>query len=278
MLDPTWFWTKPILWAALAVLLAVLVLRSIRKDRREYRRFKRYQATAPRQKMFRKWLLESFTQFGGLSVGILLLAGFAVQPLLGELASWPAVAFLRSFLGGHPELAWALAIGLVVGVAVLTGLGARAARKEKDLTTIGDIAAMLPRNRQELVFGGLLSINAGIVEEAMFRLALPALVFGASGSAIAAVAASLLLFGALHIYQGVAGVVGTTIVGTLMMLLYAVSGSIVVPMVLHALFDLRTLVVIPMAVNGVHQLSGDARPAMPPAEPVAPVPPAAPLG
>src|SRR6187402_2040666 len=121
MLDPTWFWTKPILWAALAVLLAVLVLRSIRKDRREYRDFKRYRGTAPRQRMFRKWLFESFTQFGGLSVAILLLAGFAVRPLLVEVASWPWVAFLRSFLSENPGLAWGLAIGLVVALAVLTG-------------------------------------------------------------------------------------------------------------------------------------------------------------
>jgi hypothetical protein len=46
-----------------------------------------------------------------------------------------------------------------------------------------------------------------------------------------------------------------------MMLLYAVSGTIVVPMVAHALFDLRSLVVIPMAVNGVHRVSGDSAPA-----------------
>ena len=48
-------------------------------------------------------------------------------------------------------------------------------------------------------------------------------------------------------YQGVVGVVSTTIVGAVMMLIYVVTGTIVVPIVLHALFDLRSLVLIPMA-------------------------------
>ena len=257
MLDPTWFLTKPILWAALVALLAVLVLRSIRKNRREYRDFKRFRTTAPRQKMFRKWLLESFTQFAGLSVVILLLAGFAVHPLLLEVQAWPFVSWLRS----TPPLVIGIGVGLVVAIGILTLVGARATRKESDITTIGDIAAMLPRNRQELLLGGLLSVNAGIVEEAMFRLAVPALLFGASGSAVLAVVVAVLLFGALHVYQGVPGVIGTTLVGTVMMLLYAVSGTILVPMVVHALFDLRTLVVIPVLVNGVHRLSGDPVPA-----------------
>ncbi len=255
MLDPSWVWTRPLLWVALVALVAALVIRAIRRDRREYQVFKAYTATVDRQRMLRKWLLESFLQLGGLSVVILLLAGFAVRPLLFSMQEWPFVEFLRSVVS--PGLAWGFAVGALIGLALLTVVGARAARKEKQLATLGDITAMLPRNRQELVLGGVLSLNAGLVEEALFRLAVPALVFGASGSAIAAVVVSLLLFGALHAYQGVTGIVATTIVGALMMLLYAVSGTIVVPMVVHALFDLRSLVVIPMAVNGVHRLSGD---------------------
>jgi membrane protease YdiL (CAAX protease family) len=178
MLDPSWPWTRPLLWVALAALVAVLVIRAIRRDRREYQVFKNYRATADRQRMLRKWLLESFLQLGGLSVLILLLAGFAVRPLLSTLQEWRFVVFLRSAL--TPGLAWGLGLGVLAGLTLLTVVGVRAARKEKDITMIGDIAAMLPRNRQELVLGGVLSLNAGLVEEAMFRLAVPALVFGAS--------------------------------------------------------------------------------------------------
>jgi len=263
MLDPTWPWTRVILWLALAALLAVLVVRTIRRDRREYQRFKRYRSTVRRQGMFRKWLLESFLQFGGLSVALLLLAGFAVAPLAAQLAEWPGVRDLRSFAVTDPGVLWGAVVGVFVGLGILTLLGARAARKEQDVVTIGDIQAMLPRNRQELRLGALLSINAGLVEELMFRLAVPALIFGASGSAIAAVVFSVLLFGALHAYQGIAGVIGTTVIGAIMMLLYAVSGTIVVPMIVHALFDLRSLVVIPMAVYGVQRIDGSAPVAAP---------------
>lgn len=256
MLDPSWALTRPILWLTLVALLAVLVIRSIRKDRREYQRFKRYRTTTRRQGMLRKWLLESFVQFGGLSVALLLLAGFAVAPLLSALAEWPGIRDLRRLLASEPGITAGALVGGILGVLLLTLLGASAARKEKDVPTIGDISAMLPRNRQELGLGALLSVNAGVVEELMFRLALPALIYGASGSAIAAVAFSVLLFGALHVYQGIAGVIGTTIVGAIFMLLYAVSGTIVVPMIVHALFDLRSLVLIPMAVYGVHRVDG----------------------
>ena len=55
-------------------------------------------------------------------------------------------------------------------------------------------------------------------------------------------------------------VVSTTIVGAVMMLIYVVTGTIVVPIVLHALFDLRSLVLIPMAVHDVHRIDGVANP------------------
>ena len=90
----------------------------------------------------------------------------------------------------------------------------------------------------------------------MFRLAVPALVFGATGSAIAAVVVSVLLFGLLHVYQGVAGVVGTTLIGGLLFVSYVTTGSILVPIVLHVLFDLRSLVLIPVTVFGAHRVDG----------------------
>ena len=75
MLDPAWAATRPLLWIALVTLIVLLVLRTIRKDRREYQRFKRYRGTVKRQAMIRKWLRESWLTFGGISAGVLLLAG-----------------------------------------------------------------------------------------------------------------------------------------------------------------------------------------------------------
>ena len=256
MLDPTWAATRPLLWIVLVAMLVLLALRTIRKDRREYQRFKRYRGTVKRQAVFRRWLRESFLTFGGLSLVLLLLAGSYVGPLLAELQGWAWVSGIRSHL-------WIPGVVAVV-VIVLTWLGIRAARHDADgIMAVGDIQALLLRNRQELRLGALLSINAGIVEELAFRLAIPALVFGASGSAVAAVAASVMLFGALHLYQGAAGIIGTTIIGVAMMALYVVSGSIVAPIVLHALIDLRSLVLIPVAVMGVHRVDGRLHPWLP---------------
>ena len=260
MLDPAWALTRPILWLALAALLVLLVVRTARKDRKEYQRFKRYRLTARRQEMFRKWFRDSVLSIGLVSLGLLLLAGRYIAPLLQELTTWPVVRDIRGFVLHEPGVTWGIIAGLVIGFVVLTAIGVRAARQDDQIPMVGDIAAMLPRNRQELRLGALLSINAGIGEELMFRLALPAVIYGASGSAIAAVLGSVLLFGALHLYQGVVGVVSTTIVGAVMMLIYVVTGTIVVPIVLHALFDLRSLVLIPMAVHDVHRIDGVANP------------------
>lgn len=256
MLAPDWPWTQLVLALALAALIALFVVRTVRKDRREYRTFKRYRTTAPRQKMMRRWLVDSFLSFGGTSLVVLLLAWPSVGPLLAELAAWPVVRNIREWFADAPLLAWCVVVIVVIVAVVATAIGLRAARAEEDVPTIGDISAMLPRNRQELLLGGVISVNAGVVEELMFRLALPALVYGATGSAVIAVAGSILLFGILHLYQGAVGVIGTGLFGAIFMLLYAVSGTIAVPIMLHALFDLRSLVLIPVAVYGVHRVDG----------------------
>ena len=175
MLDPAWAATRPLLWIALITLIVLLVLRTIRKGRRDYQRFKRYRGTVKRQAMLRKWLRESWLTFGGISAGVLLLAGSYVGPLLAQLHTWAGVRGIRSFIVSN---LWIVGAVLLV-IVVLTWLGVRAARRDGDgIMAIGDIHAMLPRNRQELRLGALLSLNAGLVEELAFRLAIPALVFG----------------------------------------------------------------------------------------------------
>lgn len=276
MLDADWMLTRPILWLALAALAVFLVVRAVRKDRREYRRFKMYRTTAKRQAMLRKWLWESFATFGGLSVLLLLLAGFAVAPLLQELTTWPGVRELRGLVDNNPGIVVGVVIGGTIGLIVLTLFGIRAARSEQHVPVVGDVGAMLPRNRQELRLGALLSLNAGVVEETLFRLAIPAAIYGASGSAVAAVVASVVLFGALHAYQGPVGIIASTIVGALMMLLYAVSGSILWPILIHVLFDLRSLVLIPVAVYRVHRVDGVTTPVTKPLGQGVPTPKPAP--
>jgi membrane protease YdiL (CAAX protease family) len=260
VLDPDWTLTRPILWAALIVLIALLILRTVRKDRREYRKFTRFRSTAKRQAMFRKWLLEAFFSFGATAAVALILAGAYVVPFITAIGTWPGIRDTRALLDAHPGIALGALLVAVIALVVLTVVGVRAAREDENIPTVGNITSLLPRNRQELRLGALLSINAGIMEELLFRLAIPALIFGASGSAVAAVVVSVLLFGSLHLYQGVPGIVGSSIMGAVFMVVFAVSGAIWVAIVLHALFDLRSLVVIPAAVYGVHKIDGVKHP------------------
>ncbi len=251
-------WPARVAATLLAVgLVALFVVRAIRKDRREYARFRGFRSTARRQAMMRRWLIESLVLFGGTSLLVLLLVHPFVAPLLAATQAVPTVAWLRDALAGG--LGIGLLIGAGLGLAALTVVGVRSARREGGIIMVGDIAALLPRNRPELRWGAALSINAGLVEEALFRLALPALLVVVTGEPISAFLLAALVFGALHAYQGWIGVAATFVVGLLFTALYVTSGSIVLAMLVHALFDLRTLIFIPMAVYRVHEVPGSLR-------------------
>ncbi|MCC7128513.1 MAG: CPBP family intramembrane metalloprotease, partial [Microbacteriaceae bacterium] len=74
-------------------------------------------------------------------------------------------------------------------------------------------------------------------------------------NALVAVIASIVIFGAMHAYQGIGGIIGTTIFGAIMMFIFLATGTILWPILLHAVFDLRSLVLIPIAVYKVHRVA-----------------------
>lgn len=260
--------TPWVLGAVLLALLALLAWRAGSKDRREYQRFKRYRSTVRRQAMFRKWVLESLGWFGGSALVLLLLVWGFVPRMLAQVETWPPVVGFRGLLADSGLASGLLiggGIGLLAGIVGTVFLG----RNEEKVPTIGDIHALLPRNRAELRFGWALSINAGVVEELLFRLAMPALVFGVFGNALLAIIASLVVFGLLHAYQGVWGIVGSFVLGVLLMALFLLTGSILWPIIAHAVFDLRSLVLIPVVVYKVHRKGDPAIETTPPTAPSA---------
>lgn len=242
----------------LVVLLLWLMIRAVLKDRREYARFKRYRTTARRQRLYRKWVLESFLVFGGSGLLVTVLTWQYIPLFFTDFRALPSIVEFGHLIADTgafiPGFAIAATFTLIAGSIV----GIYLARHSEHVPAIGDITALLPRNRTELGYGALLSVNAGVVEELLFRLAFPVLIFAATGSAAFAVAASIALFGLLHLYQGVSGVIGSLVIGTLLMAAFLATESILIAVVLHAFIDLRSLVLIPMVVYRVHKVRGGA--------------------
>ncbi|MCU1470184.1 MAG: family intrarane metalloprotease [Glaciihabitans sp.] len=236
---------------ALFVVVAVLlVVRAARRNRTDYRRFKRLRTTRERQFVFAKWLRESFFVFGGLAIAVLLASWQYVSVAATDARSWQPLAWLaRALSGGVGAGVAAGAVIVLVAVLLLPVILLR--RSNAELPTIGDIGSLLPRTRGELIYGAGLSINAGLVEELLFRLGMPALLFGITGNGIVAFTLAAVLFGLLHLYQKFWGVLGATILGLAFSVVYLLTNSIVVVIVIHALIDLRSLVLIPLVVQRV---------------------------
>jgi membrane protease YdiL (CAAX protease family) len=234
--------------ALLGVVVAVLLWRALMRERRDYARFKRIRSTVARQKVYRRWVIEAVLSLGGLSLATIVGASASVPLVLAVAQEWAPIAAVRAFLG-QPV---GIAVTVVVAVVVLVGLVLPIVLIRdsiEEAPAVGDIRALLPRTRGELRYGAALSVSAGVFEELLFRLGLPALVFAVTGNALAAFLGATLLFGALHLYQGPLGILFSTILGAVFLGLYLVTGSIVVPMVLHALIDLRSMVLIPVVLG-----------------------------
>ena len=239
----------------LLVVSAVLVVRASNRDRRDYGRFKKLTSTRKRQQTFGKWLRESFMLFASLTCVVLLAAHSFVPLVTADALASPPFAWAESLLVG--DFATGLAVGAAIAVLAVLIIPIILLRRHlAEVPTVGDIGALLPRTRGELIYGAGLAINAGVVEELLFRLALPALVYGIVGNGLVAFGVASLLFGLLHIYQGLPGVVGATVLGVVFSIVYLLTGSIVVVIVLHAVIDLRALVLIPLVrgVWGIHRI------------------------
>lgn len=105
--------------------------------------------------------------------------------------------------------------------------------------------ALLPRTAGERRLFTVVGITAGVCEEWLYRGFFLAVVSGLSGGAPAwvLVLVAAVAFGLAHAYQGRAGIVTTGLLGGVMAALYLQSGSLLLPVLLHAAIDLRFLLV-----------------------------------
>jgi membrane protease YdiL (CAAX protease family) len=105
--------------------------------------------------------------------------------------------------------------------------------------------AVLPRTAGERRLFTVVGVTAGVCEEWLYRGFFLAVVAAAGGGlpTWVLVLAAAVAFGLAHAYQGRAGIVGTGLLGGGMAAMYLQTGSLLLPVVLHALIDLRFLLV-----------------------------------
>jgi membrane protease YdiL (CAAX protease family) len=105
--------------------------------------------------------------------------------------------------------------------------------------------ALLPRTVQERRLFTLVGVTAGICEEWLYRgffLAVVAAVAGGPPDWVLVVVGAV-AFGLAHAYQGFGGILLTGTLGGVFAALYLGTGSLLLPVLLHAVVDLRFLLV-----------------------------------
>ena len=128
-----------------------------------------------------------------------------------------------------------------------------------ELPTDG-VFAMLPRNGREMRLTAALSVNAGIGEEFVFRVLLPMSIVIVTGSLPLGLGVAFLLFGGAHGYQGVTGVITTSLVGLFFLVIYFCTGALWLVIVLHILTDIRGLVILPLILKWSERFDTDGKP------------------
>ncbi len=158
---------------------------------------------------------------------------------------WPdRVGFISGFVA-----VVILAVTVLSVRALRTGVLREAGSESAALRSVG---SLLPRTEPERRLFAAVALTAGIAEEVVYR--------GFGIAVLAALLPSLpwwwlvliagAAFGLAHAYQGIAGIVTTGLLGSVLAAVYLDTGSLLVPIALHAMIDLRFLAVPPHVLPG----------------------------
>lgn len=202
-------------------------------DRVETKRLKADRSPASRIRSYR-------TTIGWLWTATLLLLATTPWRWFGAA---PGVTFIahRTQLIIAGAMAVAFTLGIIAPVIMATRSPAMAAQMREQLARLD---FFLPQSPRERGWFALVSISAAICEEILFRGFLPAYFMALGMPAVAAFLVAAVVFGIDHGYQGWTGVVLTGVIALIFTALFLLSGSLWLPMVVHALLDLRILVLL----------------------------------
>lgn len=175
-------------------------------------------------------------------VGVILLLGSVQLSTIGLRApdDWTYTLWLLA------EILVILPIALIIMVR-------RIAKTQRPglAALLFEVKELLPHTPYERGLWLLLSISAGLCEEIVFRGFLlwyfPVLgsFLGVPISLTTILILSSILFGFAHFYQGWKGMLGTGLAGALLAYIYLITGSLVLPIILHILIDARIIFIAP---------------------------------
>jgi uncharacterized protein len=165
--------------------------------------------------------------------------------IVGPRALWyaqvnPADA---KWIPGKLVVAALALISLAVILAPLVLVARKPEAKPKLARALDKLRFFLPADARERFWWAILSFTAGICEECMFRSFLLQYLHTSPwhlGLALGLVIACV-IFGIAHVYQGVPGFVGTSLLGFLFFILFLGTGNLLLPITVHAIGDLRVL-------------------------------------
>ena len=122
---------------------------------------------------------------------------------------------------------------LILAGALVVGVWYALGHREGEISRF-----LLPETTAERAHFAWLAVTAGFAEEVVFRGFLVRAVEAASGSVWVGVAASAIVFGLAHRYQGAGGAVRAGVLGAILSAPLIVTGSIVPAILAHAALDL----------------------------------------
>jgi membrane protease YdiL (CAAX protease family) len=121
--------------------------------------------------------------------------------------------------------------------------------RDKLSDTFKERQFIFPVTRLETYLFGLVAVSVGICEEVIFRSFLVTYLYNLplGLSITASFIAAGIVFGLGHFHQGANGVVSATIVGFLMSYMFIETGSLLLPMIVHAIYDMKILLLARIA-------------------------------
>jgi uncharacterized protein len=211
-------------------------------DRYEIPRLKA--STEPQKKVrfYRKIVAASWICAVVAAVTVGLVTVFNVHTVPGEIGWLEAGSRGRMILEG-------ITVGMLIAIMVPAVLAmwsekirAKAGKAAKKL------AFILPSTGEERRWWWVVCLTAGICEEIVFRGFLLRYfhVMPFHLSLTWALVVSSVIFGIGHLYQGIGGGVQTAVIGFVLGAIFLMTGSLLLPIVLHAVMDLRVLAMLPV--------------------------------